>query len=86
MDIAADRPSDGRRHCMSLIPAVTAHGDMRFMIIDKGSVNAGIFLAPRGADENLESRLLRIGHPAWPLADASLIAVSLGGEGAKTHT
>ena len=29
---------------MSLISAVTARGHMRFMIIEKGSVNAGIFI------------------------------------------
>ena len=34
----------GARHGMSLISAVTARGHMRFMIIEKGSVNAGIFI------------------------------------------
>jgi transposase len=29
---------------MSLISAVTARGRMRFMIIEKGSVNAGVFI------------------------------------------
>jgi transposase len=33
----------GARHGMSLISAVTARGHMRFMIIDKGSVNADVF-------------------------------------------
>jgi transposase len=32
------------RHGMSLISAVTARGHMRFMIIDKGSVNADVFI------------------------------------------
>ena len=34
----------GSRHGMSLMSAVTARGHMRFMIIDKGSVNADIFI------------------------------------------
>jgi transposase len=34
----------GARHGMSLISAVTARGHMRFMIIDKGSVNAAVFI------------------------------------------
>lgn len=34
----------GSRHGMSLISAVTARGHMRFMIIDKGSVNADVFI------------------------------------------
>ena len=34
----------GARHGMSLISAVTARGHMRFMIIEKGSVNAGVFI------------------------------------------
>jgi transposase len=34
----------GARHGMSLISAVTARGHMRFMIIDKGSVNADVFI------------------------------------------
>jgi transposase len=34
----------GARHGMSLMSAVTARGHMRFMIIEKGSVNAGIFI------------------------------------------
>jgi transposase len=34
----------GARHGMSLISAVTARGHMRFMVIEKGSVNAGVFI------------------------------------------
>jgi transposase len=34
----------GARYGMSLISAVTARGRMRFMIIEKGSVNAGVFI------------------------------------------
>lgn len=34
----------GSRHGMSLMSAVTARGHMRFMIIDKGSVNADVFI------------------------------------------
>jgi len=34
----------GARHGMSLISAVTSRGHMRFMIIDKGSVNADVFI------------------------------------------
>ena len=34
----------GARHGMSLTSAVTARGHMRFMIIDKGSVNADVFI------------------------------------------
>ncbi len=33
----------GARHAMSLISAVTARGHMRFMIKEKGGVNAGVF-------------------------------------------
>ncbi len=29
---------------MSLISAITSRGHMRFMIVDKGSVNAGVFI------------------------------------------
>jgi transposase len=36
--------STGARHGMSLISAVTSRGHMRFMIIDKGSVNADVFI------------------------------------------
>ena len=34
----------GSRHGMSLMSAVSARGHMRFMIIDKGSVNADVFI------------------------------------------
>src|SRR6202035_1493543 len=34
----------GARHGMSLISAVTSRGHLRFMIIDKGSVNADVFI------------------------------------------
>ena len=34
----------GTRHGMSLISAITARGHMRFMIVDKGGVNADIFI------------------------------------------
>jgi hypothetical protein len=34
----------GARHGMSLISAVTARGHMRFMIIEKSSVNTGVFI------------------------------------------
>jgi transposase len=34
----------GARHGMSLISAITSRGHMRFMIIDKGSVNAEVFI------------------------------------------
>jgi transposase len=34
----------GARHGMSLISAITSRGHMRFMIIDKGSVNADVFI------------------------------------------
>jgi hypothetical protein len=37
----------GARYGMSLIPAVTARGHMRFMIKEKGGVNARLFIAPR---------------------------------------
>jgi hypothetical protein len=41
----ADRPSDRRAPShLSLISAVTARGHIRFMIIEKGSVNAGVFI------------------------------------------
>jgi transposase len=36
--------STGARHGMSLISAVTARGHMRFMIVEKGSVNANVFI------------------------------------------
>ncbi|MCI0736173.1 MAG: IS630 family transposase [Beijerinckiaceae bacterium] len=34
----------GARHGMSLIPAITSRGRMRFMIKEKGGVNAGVFI------------------------------------------
>ena len=34
----------GARHGLSLISAITSKGHMRFMIKDKGSVNAGVFI------------------------------------------
>ena len=34
----------GARHRMSLISAITARGHMRFMIKDKGGVNAAVFI------------------------------------------
>jgi len=34
----------GARHAMSLISAITSRGHMRFMIIDKGGVNADVFI------------------------------------------
>ncbi len=34
----------GARHGMSLISAIASRGHMRFMIVDKGSVNAGVFI------------------------------------------
>src|SRR5487761_254090 len=36
--------STGARHGLSLISAITSKGHMRFMIKDKGSVNAGVFI------------------------------------------
>ena len=38
------RPSTGARYRMSLISAVTARGHMRFMIKEKGGVNADVFI------------------------------------------
>ena len=34
----------GARHAMSLISAITSRGHMRFMIVDKGGVNADVFI------------------------------------------
>jgi len=34
----------GARHAMSLISAITSRGHLRFMIVDKGGVNADIFI------------------------------------------
>lgn len=36
--------STGARHAMSLISAITSRGHMRFMIVEKGSVNAEVFI------------------------------------------
>jgi transposase len=36
--------STGRRHGMSMISAITSRGRLRFMIIEKGSVNADVFI------------------------------------------
>jgi transposase len=36
--------STGARHAMSLISAITSRGHMRFMILEKGSVNAEVFI------------------------------------------
>ena len=38
--------STGARYRMSLISAVTSRGHMRFMIKEKGGVNAAVFIAP----------------------------------------
>jgi hypothetical protein len=35
----------GARHGMSMISAITSHGRMRFMIKQKGGVNASVFIA-----------------------------------------
>ena len=48
----------GARHGMSLISAITSRGHMRFMIIDKGSVNADVFIEflkrlIKGAERNI---------------------------------
>ena len=37
--------STGARHGMSLISAITSRGQMRFMIKEKGGVNAAVFIA-----------------------------------------
>jgi transposase len=36
--------STGERHAMSMISAITSRGKMRFMIIERGSVNAEVFI------------------------------------------
>jgi transposase len=36
--------STGRRNALSMISAVTSRGEMRFMIIEKGGVNADVFI------------------------------------------
>jgi len=36
--------SDGARHGMSLISAITSRGHMRFMLVEKGGVNADVFI------------------------------------------
>ena len=36
--------ASGARHGMSLLSAITSRGHMRFMIIDKGGVNADVFI------------------------------------------
>jgi transposase len=48
----------GARHGMSLISAVTARGHMRFMIINRGTVNADVFIEflkrlIKGAERNI---------------------------------
>jgi transposase len=48
----------GGRHSMSLISAISSRGHMRFMIIDKGSVNADVFIEflkrlIKGAERNI---------------------------------
>ena len=34
----------GARHGMSLISAITSRGHMRFMLVEKGGVNADVFI------------------------------------------
>ena len=53
----------GARHGMSLISAVTARGHMRFMIIDKGSVNADVFI------EFLKRLIKGAGRVIFPITD-----------------
>ena len=57
--------TSGARHGMSLLSAITSRGHMRFMIIDKGGVNADVFIEflkrlIKGAEQDLFDRR------SWP--------------------
>jgi transposase len=53
----------GTRHGMSLISAITAKGHMRFMIWEKGSVNAMVFI------EFLKCLIAGADHPIFLIVD-----------------
>src|SRR3974390_1925057 len=53
----------GARYGMSLISAVTARGHMRFMIKEKGGVNAGVFI------EFLKRLMVGATHPIFLIVD-----------------
>src|SRR5476649_2922349 len=53
----------GARHGMSLISAVTARGHMRFMIKEKGGVNADVFI------EFLKRLMVGATHPIFLIVD-----------------
>jgi len=53
----------GARYGMSLIPAVTARGHMRFMIKEKGGVNADVFI------EFLKRLMVGATHPIFLIVD-----------------
>jgi transposase len=53
----------GARHGMSLISAITSRGKMRFMIKQKGGVNAGVFI------EFLKRLLVGATKPAFLIVD-----------------
>jgi transposase len=53
----------GARHGMSLISAITAKGHMRFMIKEKGGVNADVFI------EFLKRLIIGANHPIFLIVD-----------------
>lgn len=55
--------STGARHGMSLISAITSKGKMRFMVKDKGGVNAAVFI------EFLKRLLVNATRPVFLIVD-----------------
>src|ERR1700676_9979 len=53
----------GARHAMSLISAITSKGHMRFMVKEKGGVNAGVFI------EFLKRLLIGAKHTIFLIVD-----------------
>lgn len=72
----------GARHGMSLLSAITSRGHMRFMIIDKGGVNADVFIEflkrlIKGAEQKIFLIVDR--GPAHRAKKVSAFVKSLGG-------
>lgn len=74
--------TSGARHGMSLLSAITSRGHMRFMIIDKGGVNADVFIEflkrlIKGAEQKIFLIVDR--GPAHRAKKVSAFVKSLGG-------
>ena len=74
--------ASGARHGMSLLSAITSRGHMQFMIIDKGGVNADVFIEflkrlIKGAEQKIFLIVDR--GPAHRAKKVSVFVESLGG-------